>query len=157
LEDGMTDIRARWMAACCLLSLALWPVAACTEGDHLLATVNKPATITATQRAPLGDAESVSPRRVIISVTNYHPTDDGSPVEVVVKGHVDNDAGQEVGRFGITPDREFVADPAGAQRFGFTLPQNLATARSIAFSVHLVPVRGDGKGASLRVGDLEVR
>jgi hypothetical protein len=154
---------ARWCGAAvgCLVALAFWAVTAnAGEGDQLLATVDKPATITTRRAAAVGDAASPASSRVIVSVTHYRPTDDGLPVEVVVNGRPGDGAEREIGRFGITPDREFAsADPSTTQRFGFALPRELATAiaagRPVTFSVHLVPVRGEGKGASLRIGTVE--
>jgi hypothetical protein len=157
----LANARLRGAAAGCLVALALWAVTAdAGEGDQLLATVDKPATITATRAASLSEAASPPSTRVIVSVTHYRPTDDGLPVEVVVNGRPGDGAEREIGRFGITPDREFAsADPSTTQRFGFALPGELATAvaagKPVTFSVHLIPVRGEGKGASLRVGTVE--
>jgi hypothetical protein len=157
----MANARLRGAAVGGLLALALWTVTALAgEGDQLLATVDKPARITTTRAASVSDAASPPSTRVIVSVTHYRPTDDGLPVEVVVNGGPGDGAEREIGRFGITPDREFAStDPTAAQRFGFALPRELATAiaagKPVTFSVHLLPVRGEGKGASLRVGTVE--
>jgi hypothetical protein len=157
----MANARLRGAALGCLAAFALWTATAdAGEGDQLLATVDQPATITATRAASLSDAASRPSTRVIVSVTHYRPTDDGLPVEVVVNGRPGDGAEREIGRFGITPDREFAsAGPSETQRFGFALPPELAAAvaagKPVSFSVHLVPVHGEGKGASLRVGTVE--
>jgi hypothetical protein len=155
----MAKARTHRTALGCLLAVVLSSAPApLAQGDSMLATVGNPATITAT-RSVSADEAPAQRRRVIVSVTGYHPSDDGSPVEVVVYGRA-GDTEREVGRFGITPDREFTAaDPAHAQRFRLTLPLNLATdlgsGNRLTFTVHVVPVRGGGKGASLRVGSIE--
>jgi hypothetical protein len=161
MEDDMANIRARWIAVCCFLSLAFVPSAGSSqENDQLLATASKPATIIAKPVASPGNVAAAPSRspRVVVSVTHYRPTEDGSPLDVVVTARAGNGAEQEIGRFGITPDREFaVADPSAAQRFGFALPRSLMDATSVVFNVRLVPARGDGKGASLRIGGVEIR
>jgi hypothetical protein len=145
----------------CLLVLALWTAAArAEEGDQLLATVDQPARITATRAASVNDDASAGLGRVIVSVTHYRPTDDGLPIEAVVRARPGDGVEREIGRFGVTPDREFSsADPSTTQRFGFALPRELASilaaGKPVTFSVHLVPVQGLGKGASLRVGTVE--
>jgi hypothetical protein len=156
----MANADPRRAAVGCFLVLALWMAAASAEeGDQLRATVDQPATITATEAAPGGNAVAAS-RRVIVSVTQYHPTDDGSPIEVVVKARTAGGVEQDIGRFGITPDHEFTSTaPSTTQRFSFALPREfasvLAAGKPVIFSVHLVPVRGEGKGAALRVGTIE--
>jgi hypothetical protein len=157
----MPKARPHRVGVACLLAFALWSAAASAqEGDQLLATVDKPARITATRTAPAVDAAPARPMRVIVSVTHYRPTEDGSPLEVVVNGRSGDGAEQEIGRFGITPDREFAsADPSTTQRFRFALPRELAAmaaaGKPLTFSVQLVPVHGKGQGAFLRLGALE--
>jgi hypothetical protein len=163
-----------WIAKLGVAALALWPLSAPAENDAMLATLDKPATVTV-RRAPVAAAPGTPRRpRVIISVANYSPTRDCAPVEVVVKGRAGDGPEVEVGRFGITPDREFNAPtPPEAQRFALPLPSQLATEGPVQFSVHLVPVeggqsnpsacatrppRGDKRGgASLRLGAVEIQ
>jgi hypothetical protein len=131
------------------------------------------AIIAAVRSRSTGD-EKATPSgrgRLIISVTNYHPTVDGSPVEVVVKGRGGDGVEREVGRFGITPDQEYsAAEPSDALRFSLPLPSELTADEPVTFSVQLVPVsRGKSdqaaresgnerdKGASLRLGKAEIR
>ena len=150
--------KARIMT-CAALTLALWAVTtASSEGDPVQATVDKPAIVVAKVPPAAADSRLGSSAHVIISVTHYHPTDDGMPVEVLVTGRIGNGPEREVGRFGITPDFEFKAgDPAAAQRFSLRLPLELMSSEPIELSVHMVPVRGSGRGASVEVSDVEIR
>ncbi|MHC2282126.1 hypothetical protein ACVME8_008769 [Bradyrhizobium diazoefficiens] len=130
------------------------------EKDPLLATVDKPAIITA-RRAVTANAAANTRLQTIVSVVSYHPSADGRPIEVVVDGRVEGGPSHEIGRFGITPDREYAADdPSAAQRFLLPIPQPLAAdvraGKPITFTVRVVPVLGKGEGASLRVGTVEV-
>jgi hypothetical protein len=161
-----------WIATLGVAALALWPLCASAENDAMLATLDKPATVTV-RRAPVAATPGAARRpRVIIGVTNYSPTRDCTPIAVVVKGRAGDGPEIEVGRFGITPDREFNASASEAQRFALPLPSQLATEGNVQFSIHLVPVeggqpnlacptrspRGDaGGGASLRVSAVEIR
>lgn len=167
-----------WIAASCALALALSPVMSRAQGDPWLATVGKPATFTVARTSLAADAEAQPSRapRLVISVTNYRPADDCTPVEIIVKGRVGQGAEREVGRFGITPNFEFnAADPAEAQHFSFPLPRELATAQPVEFKVELLlrtearpdaplcnagkgPAQKDGaKGPAVRVGKVEIR
>jgi hypothetical protein len=138
----------------------------------MLATLDKPATVTV-RRAPVA-GETAAPRRprVIISVTGYNPTADCTPVQVVVKGRIDDGPELEVGRFAITPDRAFDAAAPEAQRFALPLPSELATDKPVRFSVNLVPAEGAQPnsacptnqprgakrgGASVRIGEVEIQ
>jgi hypothetical protein len=157
-----------------LLAFFAWPSHhTFAENNALLATVNKPAIIVAARTIAAGANEASPSRRarVIVSVSNYHPADDGTPVEVIVSARIGNGAESEVGRFGITPDREFIAaEPSDALRFSLPLPRELTTVEPVTFSVQLAsayPVspgrpaskagEGRGKGAYLRVGEVEIR
>lgn len=170
----MTRTKSGWITRCCaavLSASAFWPLTIGAEPDAMLATLNKPATVTV-RRAPVA-GETAAPRRprVIVSVTNYSPTADCTPVQVVVKGRIDDGSELEVGRFAITPDRAFDAAAPEAQRFALPLPQELAGDKPVRFSVHLVPVEGaqpnsacptnqprDAKrGASVRIGAVEIQ
>lgn len=149
----MTTGALRRIAALGVLALAIWPISVRAEQDALLATVNRPATLTV---AGHGDETTIAsktattrPSHVIISITGYRPSDDCTPLEIVVKGRIDDGAELEVGRFGITPDRAFdAAEPSKARRFNLPLPSELATRKPVALSVHLVPVR-EGKSADV--------
>jgi hypothetical protein len=170
----MASTRQERIVVLCLLALLAWPSHnALAENDALLATISKPAIIVAA-RAVSPDANAATSFRrpsVIIGVSNYHPADDGTPVEVVVKARIGNGVEREVGRFGVTPDRDFVAaEPSDALRFSLPLPRDLTTSEPVTFSVQLAssyPASPDkpsasagdgrGKGAYLRVGEVEIR
>lgn len=162
----MASTRPAPIAFCLLLAFAMWAGhESFAESSSLLATVTSPAMFVAARAAPAGGGEAAFPRRahVIIGVTEYHPADDGTSVEVVVGGRVGDGAEREVGRFAVTPDRDFKAtEPSEALRFSLLLPAELTTGAPIAFRVQLVPgyptagQAGD-KGAYLRVGETEIR
>jgi hypothetical protein len=168
----VTRIGSGWLTklgAAVATAWALSPPAVLAETDAMLATLDKPASDTV-QRAP----SPAAPRRprVVISVTNYTPTADCTPVQIVVKGRTDGGAEVEVGRFAITPDQAFDAEAAEAQRFALPLPAGLATDKPVRFTVHLVPVEGaqpnsacpgnqakgtKRTGASVRIGAVEIQ
>jgi len=153
----MADISMRRMVACCISALALWPALTSAEGaGQAVATVDKPVIITATP-PPRNAAAELRRMQAVVSVTGYHPASNRSPVEVVVSGHVNGGTEQEVGRFGITPDSAFTVNSSEAQRFGLDLPPSLATGAPVTFSVRITPIIGTGEGASVRIGDLEIR
>jgi hypothetical protein len=170
----VTRTGAGWitrLVAAALAALAPWPLAAHADTDAMLATLDKPATVTV-RRAP-ATPETAAPRRsrVVISVTGYSPTADCTPVQVVVKGRIDDGPELEVGRFAITPDRAFDAAAPEAQRFALPLPSGLATDKPVRLSLSLVPAegaepnsacptsppRGAKRGASVRIGEVEIQ
>jgi hypothetical protein len=150
----MADISIRRMAFC-VSAFALWPALTSAQGSQA-ATVDKPVVLTATP--PPRKAAPVSRgMQAVVSVTEYHPASDRSPVEVVVSGRVNSGTEQEIGRFGITPNSPFTVNSSEAQRFGLDLPPSLATGAPVTFSIRLIPAMGTGEGASVRIGDLEIR
>jgi hypothetical protein len=172
-ENGMTRTGSRWIATLAASALAMWAMDGRADSDALLATVNKPATFTA---ARVAEAAPGRRARLIVSVTNYRPTDDCTPVEAVVTTRTADGKEVEIGRFGVTPDRAFDAPaPSEALRFSFLLPGDLAANQQMKFSVALVPhteVKTSGVACnpsrkageaqkspapSLRVGDVEIR
>jgi len=78
----------------------------------------------------------------------------------LVDGRIEGGPNHEVGRFCITPDREF-GHPSASQRFSLAIPRELTAdvraARPITFTVRLVPVRGRKRALDLRRGRLPVR
>jgi hypothetical protein len=149
----MNDCRNWMMGVGCALAL-LAPVAAvAAEGDQLLATVEKPAVLTARS-----SAQGISDQsRVIIDVTGFKPAQEGS-VQAVVKAQKQDGTEQEIGRFGLFPQTEFKSDVAGAQRYSVPLPKDLASSGQIKLKVELVPgPRGIGEGAQLQIGSAEIR
>ena len=155
----MGDRRSAIMGAAhaCMVALMSQSFVAAQDSPPV-ATVVRPAMITAAG-APGADqgVASQSPR-VIISVTGFRPPHDGA-VQAVVK--VQRDGGrteQEIGRFGMFPNAEFKsADPSKAQRFGLPLPKEIAGGGTVKLNVYLVPFKGDGSGALLEIGGAEIR
>jgi hypothetical protein len=77
--------------------------------------------------------------KLVISVTNYRPADDCTPVEIVVNGSKGDGVVHEIGRFGITPATNFDApDPSQAHRFSLPLPEDLRTTEAIELTVRLL-------------------
>jgi hypothetical protein len=152
----MVHRRSYGMGALCGLSIALASIGAvAAEADQLLATVERPAVVTATP-APLTEAKAGQSTRVVIKVMGFEPAQDG-PVQAVVKAER-NGTEQEIGRFAITPYTKFrAAEPAKAKRFALPLPKELASGDPVKFNVYLVPAQGGGKGASMEIGGAEIR
>jgi hypothetical protein len=123
--------------------------------DSMLATIDKPATLTATpvSAAMLGAAD-IGTGHVLVTVVAFTPPPDRKPVEAVVWiSRRGGGPAQKVGSFAITPYAPFKArDPSMAQRFQFPLPASLAGQRTLDVSVALVPVGTGVKGASLEIG-----
>lgn len=152
----LTHACLRMLAALCGAAFALSLSAAlAAEPDQLIATTDRPATITATR--PTGvRASPAQSARVIIKVTGFQPAQDG-PVQAVVKAER-NGTDQEIGRFAITPYTQFrAANPDQAKRFGLPLPNDLASGGPVKLNVYLVPANGAGKGASMEIGSAEIR
>jgi hypothetical protein len=77
--------------------------------------------------------------KLVISVTNYRPADDCTPVEIVVNGSKGDGVVHKIGRFGITPATNFDApDPSQALRFSLPLPEDLRTTEAIELTVRLL-------------------
>jgi hypothetical protein len=149
-------VRRLWMigAGCALALLA--PLAAIVaEGDQLLATVDKPAIVTATPAKALESAAAAS--RVIVHVTGYQPPQKGT-VRVVVKVQKPDGTEQEIGTFGVFPNTAFKADSYPVRRYSFPLPKELAT-DAVKLTVQIVPdkARDTGEGAQLVVGGAEIQ
>ena len=114
------------------------------EGDLLIATVGKPAIVTAAPAKPQeGLAADKAPPRVVVHVTGYQPAQKGS-VRGVVKVQKADGTEQEIGTFGVFPDAAFKAETSRARAFGFPLPKELAE-------------RGTGEGAQLEIGHAEIQ
>jgi hypothetical protein len=128
---------------------------ASAEGSQLIATVERPAVVTA---AVPGLGGSPDDQRVVVSVMAYTPPRDGTVQGVVKAQRSDGGPEHELGRFGLFPNAEFrAADPSQAQRFSFPLPKDLASGGPVQLKVQLVPSKGEGKDARLEVGGAEIR
>jgi len=146
------------MGALALVAAMLtWVGFASSEGDRPVATVDRPAIVTAARATALDGIED-QPARVVIGVAAFTPPRDGA-VQGLVKLLTSGDrTEQEIGRFGLFPNTEFrAADPSRAQRFSFALPKDVGRDRPVQIKVQLVPLRGDGKDARLEIGSAEIR
>jgi hypothetical protein len=143
--------------ACLSLALALATFGgAAAEGEQLLATIDKPAFVTVGPAVGPESRAADSSGRVVLKVTGFKPAQDGSAVQAVVKVQKANGTEQEVHRFTVFPQAEFKADGSSKPRmFGFSLPKELASGEPIKLKVELVPLRGQGKGASLELGSAD--
>jgi hypothetical protein len=128
------------------------------EGDRLIATVGKPAIVTAAPAKPQeGLAADKAAPRVVVHVTGYQPAQKGS-VRGVVKVHKADGTEQEIGTFGVFPDAAFKAETSRARAFSFPLPKELA-ADPVKLKIEVVPdkERGTGEGAQLEIGHAEIQ
>ena len=149
-------VRRLWMTgAGCALALG---AAFAAEGDQLLATVDRPAILTAEPtKAFAGTAADQPAPRVVVHVTGYKPPQEGG-IRGVVKVQKPDGSVQEIGTFGVYPDTAFKADSSHARRYGFPLPKELATG-PVKLKVEVVPdkPRGTGEGAQLEIGGAEIQ
>jgi hypothetical protein len=154
----MSVRRLSMIGAGCALALIplIDPVAA--EDDQLLATVDRPAILTATPaKVPENAAADLPAPRVIVHITGYQPPQAGG-IRAVVKVQKPDGSEQEIGSFGVFPDAAFNADPSHARRYSFPLPKGLATG-PVKLKVEVVPdkARGTGEGAQIEVGRAEIQ
>jgi hypothetical protein len=119
-----------------ILGLLVGPAMA----DSLLATAETPATLTVQPRPAAAGLTASGRRRLTVTVMNYRPAADCTPVEIVVIASGAAGAGErELGRFGLTPAAAFdAASPSAAQRFSFALPPELSGGAPVTLSVRLV-------------------
>ena len=147
--------RSRATDIAAVLVAMLGCLGAPAEGNQLIATVERPATVTVTVvRGP----DSIEGQYVVVDVAAYTPPRDGAIQGVVtVQKHTDSTE-QEIGRFGIFPDTEFsAADPSKVRRYSFPLPSDVLQDGPLKLTVHVVPLRGEGKGARLELGGAEIK
>jgi hypothetical protein len=147
--------RSRATDIAAVLVAMLGCLGAAAEGNQLIATVERPATVTVTVvRGP----DSIEGQYVVVDVAAYTPPRDGAIQGVVtVLKHTDSTE-QEIGRFGIFPDTEFsAADPSKVRRYSFPLPRDVLQDGPLKLTVHVVPLRGEGKGARLELGGAEIK
>ncbi|MBV9530600.1 MAG: hypothetical protein JO283_05935 [Bradyrhizobium sp.] len=128
------------------------------EGDPLIATVDKPAIVTAARaKAQEGLPPDKRPPRVVVHVTGYQPAQKGS-VRGVVKVQKADGTEQQIGTFGVFPDTAFKAETSRSRAFSFPLPKELA-ADPVKLKVEVVPDKkpGTGEGAQLEIGQAEIQ
>jgi len=140
----------------CAVALLAPLAAIAAEGDQLLATINKPAIVTAmpaTTSASAGADQSAP--SVVLHVISYEPPKDGA-IAGVVKIQKPDGSEQEIGTFGVFPQTAFRTELPNARRYNFPLPKELARG-PVKLKVSLVPTRGTGEGAQLEVGRAEIQ
>jgi hypothetical protein len=153
------SVRHLWIiGAGCALALIVLVAAIAAEDVQLLATVDRPAILTATPAKALESTGVDQPaQRVIVHVTGYRPPQEGG-IRGVVKVQKPDGSEQEIGTFGVFPDTAFKADSSHARRYGFPLPKELATG-PVKLKVEVVPdkPRATGEGAQLEIGRAEIQ
>lgn len=140
--------------------LAIFAVVAAlsAEGDPLMATVGKPAIVTAAPARPLESLTAdKGPPRVVVYVTGYQPAQEGS-VRGVVKVQKADGTESEIGTFGVFPNTAFKAETSRARAFSFPFPKDMA-AGPVKLKVEVVPdrERGAGEGAQIEIGHAEIQ
>ena len=151
------SVRRLWIpGVACGLAIFALAAALRAEDDKLIATVGKPALLTATHAASAMKSLTSTPR-VVVEVTGYQPAKEGA-VRGVVKVQKADGTDQEIGTFGVFPNTAFKAETSRARSYSFELPKELATG-AVQLKVELVPdkAQGTGAGAQLEVGKAEVR
>jgi len=142
----------------CALALIAPIATIAAEGDQLLATVNRPAILTATPARAFESTAADQPApRVIVHVTGYEPPQKGA-IRGVVKVKKPDGSEQEIGTFGMFPDTAFQVDSSRARRYSFPLPKELATG-VVQLKVEVVPdkAQGTGEGAQLKLERAEIQ
>jgi len=161
----MASARLARIAFYLLSAFAMWAGhEAFAESSPLLATFTRPAVFVAARAAPAEGGEAALPRRahVIIGVTEYHPADDGTPVEVVVKGRVGGGAEREVAVRGYSRSRfqgrrTVRGSPFQSSFARRTHDQRAGRIQRSAGSRRSTAGEARDKGAYLRVGEAEIR
>lgn len=122
----------------------------------MIASVGKPAVVTASASTAAAASADAAPR-VVVHVTGYQPPQQGA-VRGVVKVQKADGSEQEIGSFGMFPNTAFKAEASRPRSFGFALPKELATG-AVKLKVEIVPDKGSdtGEGARLEVGRAEVQ
>jgi hypothetical protein len=146
------------IGAGCALALIALIAAIAAEGDQLLATVDRPAILTAAPAKGLESTAAGEPAsRVVVHVTGYQPPQKGG-IRGVVKVQKPDGSEQEIGTFGVFPDSAFKADSSRPRLYSFPLPKELATG-AVKLKVEIVPdkAQGTGEGAQLEVGRAEIQ
>jgi hypothetical protein len=148
--------RSRATGIAAVLVSMLGCLGAAAEGNQLIATVERPATVTVT--VAQGPNSIEAGQYVVVDVIAYTPPRDGAIQGVVtIQKHTDSTE-QEIGRFGIFPNTEFsAADHSRVQRYSFPLPRDVLQDRPVKLTVHVVPLRGEGEGARIEVGGAEIK
>ena len=108
--------RSRATGIAAVLVAMLGGLGAAAEGNQLIATVERPATVTVivAQGPDLIEAGQY----VVVDVTAYTPPRHGAVQGVVTVQKNTDSTEQEIGQFGIFPNTEFsAADPSKVRRY----------------------------------------
>jgi hypothetical protein len=123
----------------------------------VVATPKRSAVVPVKPEATGGEAQSGS---LIVNVVGFEPPPTGSVQAVVTVKAATTGETHEIGRFGLFPNSQFKAkDVEEAQRFQLTLSPAAALLlkQQGKVSVELVPYGGDGEGARLEIGKIDLR
>ena len=153
------------LAALTILFAHLGPAA--SENTAVVATVDKPAVVTAVASPSGSSRPADQPAQVIVTVTGYKPPSGEKPPALAAVVKVQGNGAEpdrEIGRFGIFPNTAFTqADQA--RRYAFPLPKDLSNRDALMLSVQLEPFRGStnasgndarGEDARLEVGGAKI-
>jgi hypothetical protein len=148
--------RSRATGIAAVVVAMLGGLGAAVEGNQLIATVERPATVTVS--VAQGPDSIEAGQYVVVDVTAYTPPRDGVVQGVVTVQKNTDGTEQEIGRFGIFPNTEFsAADPSKVRRYSFPLPRDVLQDGPVKLTVHVVPLRGEGEGARLELGGAEIK
>ena len=114
------------------------------------ATIDSPATITATATPGAAATNADTSPSVVIRVDGYKPAENGG-VRAVVKAQKPDGEYQYIGTFGVTGEFK-------PQSHRIALPQELAVG-PVKLKVELVPLqaKSTGAGAHLEIGGAEIQ
>ena len=153
------------LSALTVLLAHLGPAA--SESDSVVATVDKPAVVTAVADLSAKSRAADKPAQVVVKVTSYQPPSGKPPPALAAVVKVQGNGAEpdrEIGRFGIFPNTAFTRGDQ-ARSYSFPLPKDLANQDALRLSVQLEPFRsgkdasGDiarGADASLEVGGAKI-
>ena len=148
--------RSRATGIAAVVVAMLGGLGAAVEGNQLIATVERPATVTVT--VAQGPDSIEAGQYVVVDVTAYTPPRHGAVQGVVTVQKNTDSTEQEIGQFGIFPNTEFsAADPSKVRRYSFPLPRDVLQDGPVKLTVHVVPLRGEGDGARIEVGGAEIK
>jgi hypothetical protein len=136
-----------------LAAMVIASPAAVAREDFVRATVANPATVPVT-RTQVAHPRDEGPARVVITVTGYQPSPAG-PVMIAASLRCGAED-REIGRFSVLSATGFTeADQSRKQYFGLPLPDGCGSAEHVI--IRLVPGSGDGTGAHIDIGGVEIR
>jgi hypothetical protein len=128
---------------------------AITQETRLRATVDTPLKVPIDRSASVANQKSGG-LQLIVTVTGFEPSPNG-PVQAVVEAQCGSTK-MEIGRFGIMPQVAFrSSDPSKAQNFSLVLPEDSVCRRPDSVTIRLVPSHGNGHGASVEIGAVELQ